>query len=31
LVLGIGIVACLSAMFLIFYGLKIIMKGIFND
>ncbi len=31
LVLGIGIVACLSAMFLIFYGLKIIMKGLFND
>ncbi|CAM3501639.1 DUF6095 family protein [Flavobacterium chungbukense] len=31
LVLGIGIVACLSAMFLIFLGLKIIMKGIFND
>ncbi|MBF4516528.1 hypothetical protein IRZ71_09240 [Flavobacterium sp. ANB] len=31
LVLGIGIAACLSAMFLIFYGLKIIMKGLFND
>lgn len=31
LVLGIGIVACLSAMFLIFYGLKIIMRGLFND
>ncbi len=31
LVLGIGIVACLSAMFLIFYGLRIIMKGLFND
>lgn len=31
LVLGIGIVACLSSMFLIFLGLKIIMKGIFND
>ncbi|MFB9079848.1 DUF6095 family protein [Flavobacterium procerum] len=31
LVLGIGIVACLGSMFLIFLGLKIIMKGIFND
>ncbi|MCR4030244.1 MULTISPECIES: DUF6095 family protein [Flavobacterium] len=31
LVLGIGIVACLSSMVLIFLGLKIIMKGIFND
>ncbi|KAF2517766.1 DUF6095 family protein [Flavobacterium foetidum] len=31
LVLGIGIVACLASMFLIFLGLKIIMKGIFND
>ncbi|MDQ8014209.1 MAG: DUF6095 family protein [Flavobacterium nitrogenifigens] len=31
LVLGIGIVACLSSMLLIFLGLKIIMKGIFND
>ncbi|WP_431244851.1 DUF6095 family protein [Flavobacterium sp. P21] len=31
LVLGVGIVACLSSMFLIFYGLKTIMKGIFND
>lgn len=31
LVLGIGIVVCLSSMVLIFLGLKIIMKGIFND
>ncbi|MEN2487416.1 DUF6095 family protein [Flavobacterium sp. B11] len=31
LVLGIGIVACLSSMVLIFLGLKTIMKGIFND
>lgn len=31
LVLGIGIVACLSSMVLIFLGLKFIMKGIFND
>ncbi|MBE8723909.1 DUF6095 family protein [Flavobacterium hungaricum] len=31
LVLGIGIAACLSSMVLIFVGLKIIMKGIFND
>ncbi|UPZ13864.1 DUF6095 family protein [Flavobacterium humidisoli] len=31
LVLGIGILACLSSMLLIFLGLKIIMKGIFND
>ncbi|KAF2334914.1 DUF6095 family protein [Flavobacterium daemonense] len=31
LVLGIGIVACLSSMVLIFLGLKIIMKGLFND
>ncbi|MWB94758.1 hypothetical protein GON26_10310 [Flavobacterium sp. GA093] len=31
LVLGIGIVACLSAMYLIFYGLKTIMRGLFND
>ncbi len=31
LVLGIGIMACLSSMLLIFFGLKIIMKGIFND
>ncbi|WP_278022196.1 DUF6095 family protein [Flavobacterium ginsengisoli] len=31
LVLGIGIATCLSSMVLIFLGLKIIMKGIFND
>lgn len=31
LVLGIGIIACLSSMLLIFLGLRIIMKGIFND
>ncbi len=31
LVLGIGILACLSSMVLIFLGLKIIMKGLFND
>jgi putative Mn2+ efflux pump MntP len=31
LVLGIGIVACLGSMLLIFLGLKIIMKGLFND
>ncbi|WP_268846027.1 DUF6095 family protein [Flavobacterium aestivum] len=31
LVLAIGIIACLSSMYLIFVGLKIIMKGIFND
>lgn len=31
LVLGIGIIACLSSMVLIFLGLRIIMKGIFND
>ncbi|GAA3770344.1 DUF6095 family protein [Flavobacterium ginsengiterrae] len=31
LVLGIGIAACLGSMVLIFLGLKIIMKGIFND
>jgi len=31
LVLGIGIVACLTSMYLMFTGLKIIMKGIFND
>jgi hypothetical protein len=31
LVLGIGIVACLASMYLMFTGLKIIMKGIFND
>jgi hypothetical protein len=31
LVLSIGIIACLSAMYLMFVGLKTIMKGIFND
>lgn len=31
LVLAIGIIACLASMVLMFVGLKIIMKGIFND
>lgn len=31
LVLGIGIVACVASIYLIFVGLKTIMKGIFND
>ena len=31
LILGIGIIACLASMYLMFAGLKIIMKGIFND
>jgi hypothetical protein len=31
LVLAIGIIACLAAMFLMYLGLKTIMKGIFND
>ena len=31
LVLGIGIIACLASMYLMFARLKIIMKGIFND
>lgn len=31
LILGIGIVACLFSMFLIFLGLKTIMKALFND
>jgi hypothetical protein len=31
LVLGIGIIACLASMYLMFAGLRIIMKGIFND
>ena len=31
LVLGIGIIACLASMYLMFVGLKTIMKGIFND
>jgi hypothetical protein len=31
LVLAVGIVFCLSAMFLLFFGLKTIMKSLFND
>ena len=31
LVLAIGIIACLAAMFLMYLGLKIIMKSLFND
>ena len=31
LVLAIGIIACLASMYLMFIGLKTIMKGIFND
>jgi hypothetical protein len=31
LVLAIGIIACLTSMYLMFMGLRIIMKGIFND
>lgn len=31
LVLAIGIIACLASIYLMFMGLKIIMKGIFND
>ncbi|WP_367754328.1 DUF6095 family protein [Flavobacterium sp. WC2421] len=31
LVLAIGIMACIGAMYLMFLGLKTIMKGIFND
>lgn len=31
LVLAIGIIACLASMYLLFAGLKIIIKGIFND
>lgn len=31
LVLGIGILACLASMYLIFLGLKYIMKALFND
>jgi len=30
-VLAIGIAACLGAMYLMYLGLKTIMKGIFND
>lgn len=31
LVLALGIIACIAAMYLMFMGLKIIMKSIFND
>lgn len=31
LILAIGISACLAAMYLMFLGLKIIMKSLFND
>lgn len=31
LILGIGIVSCLAAMFLIFWGLKTFMRALFND
>jgi hypothetical protein len=31
LVLAIGIMACLGAMFLMYLGLKTIMKSLFND
>lgn len=31
LVLAFGIMACIGAMYLMFIGLKTIMKGIFND
>ncbi|MDI5949364.1 DUF6095 family protein [Flavobacterium yafengii] len=31
LVLAIGIIACIAAMFLMYLGLKIIMKSLFND
>jgi hypothetical protein len=31
LILGIGIVACLAAMYYMYMGLKIIMKSLFND
>ena len=31
LVLAIGIVACIAAMYLMFLGLKTIMKSLFND
>lgn len=31
LVLAVGIVFCLGAMFLLYFGLKIIMKSLFND
>jgi hypothetical protein len=31
LILAIGIVACLAAMYYMYMGLKIIMKSLFND
>ncbi|MFV8323401.1 DUF6095 family protein [Flavobacterium sp. LS2R12] len=31
LVLAIGIIACIAAMLLMYLGLKIIMKSLFND
>lgn len=31
LVLGIGIIACLASVYLIFKGLKFMMKALFND
>jgi hypothetical protein len=31
LVLAIGIIACLGAMFLMFLGVKTVTRGIFND
>ncbi|MFE3866664.1 DUF6095 family protein [Flavobacterium sp. LS2P90] len=31
LVLAIGIIACIASMFLMFLGLKTIMKSLFND
>ncbi|MDD2820672.1 MAG: DUF6095 family protein [Flavobacterium sp.] len=31
LVLAFGIIACISAMYLMYLGLKTIMKGLFND
>ncbi|RVT71101.1 hypothetical protein EOD40_17690 [Flavobacterium sufflavum] len=31
LVLGIGIIACLASMYLIFLGLKTMMRALFND
>jgi hypothetical protein len=31
LVLSIGIIACLASVYLMFLGLQLIMKGIFND
>ncbi|MFV8335812.1 DUF6095 family protein [Flavobacterium sp. RSP29] len=31
LVLAIGIIACIAAVYLLYLGLKIIMKSLFND